>query len=142
MKNKATLLDKVALTISPPDDIKLDVKQLLKIHFKKIAKIKSNIMLYPELSTTGRLHYHGIMERTIHVKEDLLQLEKVGFICVKAISDLKGWLKYCRKEWRHTRKLLHRADKPYNLEEIKGFAVSESEDITKYFTLQRIISNI
>lgn len=103
--NRATRLDLVALTLSPPD-MKLSLKDTMLIHLKRMAQIDSKLMLYPETDVKGRLHYHGVITKDEHYVESLKKLEDIGFIKVKTIKEMSGWIKYCKKELKITRNMV------------------------------------
>lgn len=103
--NRATRLDMVALTISPPDIKHLTVNKIWILHKRVLSKVKSKFVLYPELDTNGRLHYHGYIHKEINLKEDLELIKSIGYIKVKEITDWNGWITYCSKEWKNTKKL-------------------------------------
>lgn len=138
MDNKAqTKLDMVALTISPPDVKHLSVDKILILHKRVLSKVKSTFMLYPELDASGRLHYHGVIQKTIKLKEDLEKIKQLGFIKVKPISDYSGWMKYCSKEWKITKKAFkinnrYLIKKPLNNDDC--VLDLGSYDITTYFS--------
>lgn len=123
-------LIKLALTISPPDIKYMTIKEILHRHLRLLSRIASKFILYPELDKVGRLHYHGyIYKSDIGYKEDLEQLKKIGYIKIKDICNDKGWLKYCRKEWKTTKKLLHRKE-PITNNDCLG--LTDSYDLSKY----------
>lgn len=100
----------VALTISPKlADI--DAKTLYGIYYNRyISRIRVKFILYPETDLKGRLHYHGVIERN----EDNIKnyewsikfLSNWCFICVKEIKNLGQWIKYCKKDFKITKKIL------------------------------------
>lgn len=97
------------LTISPPprqgsltyhyNDDKYKIRMIL-------SKCTNHYLIYPELSETGRLHYHGVIIITSWqrffktVKRDLEI--SLGFISIKRIRTFKEHLKalfYCSKNY-------------------------------------------
>lgn len=130
-KEKGELdLIKLALTISPPNIKYMTVPEIMNKHLRYLSRMKCKFVLYPELDKTGRLHYHGyIYKSDIGYKEDLELLKKIGYIKIKDISNNKGWLQYCKKEWKTTRKLLHRREPITNNDCI---GLTDSYDLSKY----------
>lgn len=100
----------VALTISPKA-YPVEPHKLLEIFNRNyISKIRVNYILFPELDLKGRLHFHGIIERSKDNIKDYLWsikfLERWTFICVKEIKNMAKWLQYCKKDWKITKKLI------------------------------------
>lgn len=99
-----------AITISPkPVDVPvIDLIDIYNRHY--ISKIRVEYVLYPETDLKGRLHFHGIIKRDSSNIKDYLwsikMLENWCFICIKEINNATKWDKYCRKEWKLTKKLL------------------------------------
>lgn len=123
-------LIKLALTISPPDIKYMTIKEILQRHMRVLSRIKCKFILYPELDKSGRLHYHGyIYKSDIGYKEDLEVLKKIGYIKIKDINNNKGWLQYCKKEWKTTKKLLYRKE-PITNNDCLG--LTDSYDLSKY----------
>lgn len=107
-------LIKYAITISPS---KTTTERHLIINIYKrwrtffAENIDSRLYLYPELAVNDeglRLHFHGIIENDdrLEMYTDLEKLKKICFIKVKEITNIKSWIKYCRKEWKITHKTL------------------------------------
>jgi len=97
-----------ALTISPPPKDAVKIEVLYKRFLKVISKMKCWYELYPELDKTGRLHFHGVIYKNnsnYNLDLELLK-KKIGFICVKEITNRQKWIKYCKKEFKTTKKLL------------------------------------
>lgn len=88
--------------------------------------------LYPELDKTGRLHFHGIIyKNNANYNKDLEMLKvKIGFICVKEITNESKWIRYCKKEFKTTKKILsiHKDITP-----LDNVGNMESYDILTYF---------
>lgn len=123
-------LIKLALTISPPKRIDIEVKDLLNRYLSLLSRVNSRFELYPELDNAGRLHFHGyIYKNSLTYPQDLNYMSAIGFIKVKEIFDNRKWLKYCKKEWRTMKKLLHRA-KPYT--NIDCLHYNKSYDLERY----------
>lgn len=105
---RATELDWVALTVSPPIS-----KQSLKHQVDKwsliFSKLQSNFILIPEFAINDsyelRLHFHGVICNSEHLHTDLRYLAEIVFIKHKQIKDMKGWQKYCIKEINKTKRL-------------------------------------
>lgn len=100
----------VALTISPKP-LDYDVNLLFQAYMNRyISYIKVKYILYPEMDLKGRLHFHGILERNEeNIKAynwTIKFLQNWCFICVKEITSMGNWIKYCKKEWKITKKLL------------------------------------
>lgn len=100
----------VALTISPKS-ADIDVKTLYDIYYKRyISKIKVKFILYPETDLKGRLHYHGVIDRSEDNIKDynwsVKLLTNWCHICLKEIRSLGNWIKYCKKEFKITKKVL------------------------------------
>lgn len=130
-EGKAKLdLISLALTISPPDCKVLTTSEIFKRHLVKLKQVKGNFLLYPELDIKGRLHYHGTVSKSEFFREDLDIFQKIGFVKVKPISNLTYWLKYCRKEWKLTKKIL-KIKKPIQPKDLLDIRVCR--DILDYF---------
>lgn len=98
----------LALTISPPQRSG-PVKFLLSRDIKILSKVIGYFVLYPEIDHTGRLHYHGYIQKKdieIYLKDIDYIKRKIGFICVKDIKQSWKWSKYVLKEWNSTKKYL------------------------------------
>lgn len=134
-KNGPAGLDKLALTISPPE-MKLSFKDTFILHLRRLAKIESKFVIFPETDIKGRLHYHGFLWKDKYYKETIEHLEKMGFIKIKPISNSDGWLKYCKKELKVTKAILelHKKFKHIDNEYVSKYRVSNnSRDIMSYF---------
>lgn len=98
-----------AITIAPDDDWqyfkKPDRLKLFKDKFRTfltfIIKQCAQLELYVEISSNGRLHYHGV----IHIRDKMEfylyavpALEEQATICLKAASEMREWYKYCTKQ--------------------------------------------
>lgn len=86
------------------------IKDLLEEHMKYLRMLYKRTYIceiYPELSSAGKLHYHGIiiphmLDNEIHVSyfKALMALKRKGFTCIKQIINPKSyarWNSYCRK---------------------------------------------
>lgn len=140
--SRQPLLDRVALTISPP--LRPKINDVFKNDCHIFSSIMSPFILYPEFDKTGRLHYHGYMWKSETMVEDLEVLKKeLGFIkteipyidtiehsvCdLKVIKKVNGWDVYCKKEWIITRNIL-KLKKPINNEYCKKY-----KELSKYKT--------
>lgn len=140
IKKRNPLLDRVALTISPP--LRLNIKDIFRKDCHIFSKLKSNFILYPEFDKTGRLHYHGYVWKSEYLANDLeLIKESLGFVKTDtvyidiiehkildevAIKQVNGWDIYCKKEWHITRKIL-KLKKPINMEYVKAYAKEHVE---------------
>lgn len=113
-----------SLTISPPDrtlkysllkvmnplrHVFLDDKLVIEQVFKQM-KLKHYIV-YPELDSRGRLHYHG----TIYLNKTLLtrwykfgkpKLSQIGYVDCAQTKNILDWHIYQRKEWPFTQGVL------------------------------------
>lgn len=123
---------KYALTISPPQKEGVNIKTLYKRYLRIIYKLKCWYSLYPELDKSGRLHFHGVIYKnhpSYNLDLELLR-SRMGFICVKEITSEAKWRKYCRKEFKTTKKLLsiHKEITP-----LDNVGNTESIDILTYF---------
>lgn len=87
-------------------NLTVDVESYFKL-FKALCKhCDIGLEVYPELSKTGRLHYHGI----VHFAEpkDIAQFyhnmwhktdkQKMCNILIKPINDLDQWIEYIDKQ--------------------------------------------
>jgi len=136
----ATILDYVALTVSPKKVDGMTNNDLFLFHLNRMAKIQSPFLLYPELDKTGRLHYHGKLFKTLAMGEDIEIFKTIGFICIKEpkidryeFGRVDGWERYCLKSWKSSKKLF-KLKNPINNEYCKGVRdVSKSKDILSYF---------
>lgn len=120
----------LALTLSPPDCKILTVMEIFNRHKVKLKQVKSNFVLYPELDLKGRLHYHGTICKTEFFRDDLKVLEDIGFVKIKPIDHVTGWVKYCRKEWKLTKKIL-KIKKPIQPKDLVDIRISK--DILTYY---------
>lgn len=119
---RATRLDMVALTLSPPD-MNQSLEDTWIYHLKRLSKIDSKFILFPETDIKGRLHYHGYVYKDKYYPETLKALERIGFIKIKCIFDMEKWLKYCKKEYKITKAML---------ELPKRFKYIDNEYVSKY----------
>lgn len=139
------ILDRLALTISPAPE-----KDLLHSYSrwcKLLSHIKSKYELYPELAyniekNINRLHFHGVIycENKIDFQKDVEYLKSLCFICIKPITKIEGWNKYCKKERKITLKTLNIKVKNYPLThtnnpkiENENINMSIQEWIDKYY---------
>lgn len=107
------------ITISPrPHDVNTTLLQ----HFDDIQRwiIRTlnrscgYYILYPEITETGRLHFHGVITVTNEVKwkkETIQWLNKIGFIKLEnfyknGFTGKLRWMCYCRKEFHQTQQVL------------------------------------
>lgn len=95
------------ITISPPLSEHIDdLKELLKLYIKcYISKIRSQILLYPELDKNNRLHFHGKIWRDDieDYTKDIKMLKAWCFIKIEDIRHAPSWDKYIAKEWSKTK---------------------------------------
>lgn len=121
----------VALTISPP--VQSDLHLALKKWNYRLANLKSNFVLYPEIdrnmkNNTLRLHFHGIISivDAIAYKKDIDYLQSKCFIKVKIfddtldsyghkLSNFSKWQRYCKKERFITLKTMNIKNKDYQM---------------------------
>lgn len=123
-----TPIQKLALTISPPRrdcynrfknpnrflylDDKIQIQSILK--YNKIG----GFILYPELDSKGRLHYHGIIrldsnEKVRFHKHAIHKLRQIGFVDIKPLKTFEDnlrWSLYMKKEWGFTQTVLEIVD--------------------------------
>lgn len=60
-----------------------------------------NIIMYLEISPTGRYHFHGIIKIKNVLNffvHDLYRLKQIGTYEIDTIKDLEVWTKYCSKQ--------------------------------------------
>lgn len=65
--------------------------------------------MYPELTTDGNLHYHGILairDKVKWYKKVLPTFKRNGFVKLKKVFDLDEWIAYCRKDLKLMKKIL------------------------------------
>lgn len=125
------------LTISPPVKNTKPEYQFIEdlIILKKLRLCTSMFIIYPELSPTGRLHYHGIVyinDKIKWFKSVLPSLRKLGFCDLKPTRDFKNKLTlliYCKKEWPITKEILG-IDHPFM--RFKNNSLMNSNFYTKY----------
>lgn len=75
-----------------------------------------DMLIYPECMLNGNIHYHGFIKvkdgagyfKAIHTLK-----KNLGFIKVKLIDDVPGWVKYCEKSVATMKKLLDVKVLPY-----------------------------
>lgn len=99
---KIELRKRYAISLNPSFDIKCfdnAIKQL-NVVLNKTNAI-DEIVLYPELSPIGKLHYHGVIvinDVFLFYFEDLKLLKDFGSFEIDTIADPKYWIdEYCRK---------------------------------------------
>lgn len=71
-------------------------------------------IIYPEITNTGRLHYHGIinLDKNQNVrfhKYAFYKLKLLGMVDIKVLNTFKDrlrWIIYMTKEWGYTQELL------------------------------------
>lgn len=98
--------DIYALTVNPIDDEKAVGKSyILNDHTRMIALVQklryAYVELYPEISPTGRLHYHGylIIEDIFgFYSHDIRIISKWGNFKLDTIADLQIWVNYVQKQ--------------------------------------------
>lgn len=98
--------DSYALTITFSDvPHNMSAKAQFKNTYKVVLKIleeSTEYSIYPEWRTTNNsIHYHGtikIKDKIKWHKSTYRKLSRLGFIKIKKVDELKGWLKYCEKE--------------------------------------------
>lgn len=138
-------MKKYAITISPPyskDRPSFKYNSDKPIIIKYLNKVSDYYILYPELSTDGRLHYHGIIQfrdmikwykSTKHILSSLL-----GFICLKIIKtniDNIKWIYYISKDWPITKGVL-------DIQDPLIIKTSNRNNIKKIKKNQKILDNI
>lgn len=102
----------MALTISPRNVVfSLFEYNRQKLHICKMLRRCSNeYQIYPELSDSGHLHWHGVFKQTDYRKCHMQVLpsfvKEMGFICVKKVTNLDEWLKYCKKNLSKTEEVI------------------------------------
>lgn len=105
--------EEYAITLSPPDARNSDTAKANSVtsiqdYDKKLTTVKelinklhgSKLVLFPELSPTGRLHFHGILvvvDIFNFYWHDLYLLDSVMYE-VDTISERDKWLNYCQKQ--------------------------------------------
>lgn len=90
-----------------------NIGSLYNEHLRYLRFLKDIGELYPELSASGKLHYHGIVkipeDPDLYTKymRGIRSLKRKGFIKIKVIKPigLDGWRKYCRKNATRTQKV-------------------------------------
>lgn len=103
---KAQVGEMYSFTVNPPDDEKAVGKSyVLNDHTRMIALVQklrySYVELYPELSPTGRLHYHGyLMMEDIFgfYSHDIKIISKWGNFKLDTIGNLQDWINYVQKQ--------------------------------------------
>ncbi len=100
------------LTISPKYRRRINDINLLLSDYKKIdiiiRKFSKNYEIYPELSDTGRLHYHGYMtiDDIIKYKRIINSLRYIGFVKIETkLRNKMKWMDYCKKDIDSTSKI-------------------------------------
>lgn len=94
-----------AITLSPSDQ-----KELTVDRHKNFTKSTKQIMitlssihykLHFEWSPLGIMHWHGkirIFDKETWFKDDLYKLKQIGHLCIRPITNLGEWDKYCEKQ--------------------------------------------
>jgi hypothetical protein len=100
----------ITITLKPNNYIHDSVIQQgrLELEILKLRKDKSlKLSLICELTQSSNIHCHGIIQV---IKKDInksdiynlnntfRRLEYIGFVCIKPITTLDDWLKYCTKD--------------------------------------------
>lgn len=101
--------DVFAITIAPDDDWqyfkKTDRLKVFKDKFRTFLtftiKQYAQLELFVEVSSNGRLHYHGV----INIRDKMgfylyavPALEEQSTVCIKAASEMHEWYAYCTKQ--------------------------------------------
>lgn len=92
---------KYSISINPsydPQDLKSSIDALYKV-LNKCDAIEE-LVLYPEHSPIGRLHYHGyinVMDKYHFYSNDIHMLKSFGTFEIDSIDKPDVWLKYCTK---------------------------------------------
>lgn len=100
-----------AITINPPDK-RLYLKSHHQLDYGLGKEINAHLewvslcegvqfQLYPELSPTGRLHYHGtILMKNIMIfmTHDIKIIDNHCQYCIKHIDDTDEWIQYITKQ--------------------------------------------
>lgn len=107
-----------AITITPNPrlyDTCNTVKQYQRMKddiYKHYRHIASRLVLYPELSKQGNIHFHGLIEIKDYVKfYKMLKKHNtcIGFRLVKELTDPVVWLEYCVKDRLLMQTILNRS---------------------------------
>lgn len=131
-------LDMIALTISPPP--KANIHKQFEKWRERFAELKCSFMLYPEFAYNSktnqiRLHFHGYIYKNnlLDFQSDIDYLKKICYIDIKDITNLTGWLKYCKKELKITKNTLGLKNNDLiPLKQSNCFKPSKSRDILSY----------
>lgn len=95
-------------TLSPPPSLcVLNEMHLFNWYFKIMKILKPfafDYNIYPEVSSTGRLHFHGYfsIKDQIKYKKTINCLRKYGHLKLEKHISL-NWLKYCQKDLEETK---------------------------------------
>jgi len=131
------ILNYYALTITPPysvNSIRYDYYNHHKILKRYLNLCSSHYILYPEITTSGRLHYHAVIhldDKIKWFKKSKNALKRIGFVKLDPILtqlDHIRWLVYIRKEWPTTSGVIG-LEQPMIYK--KGTYFSEIKDIEK-----------
>lgn len=148
-----------AITISPVDErihlrkVPNEIKmyEYYQAQYRDIEIVLSHklfgckIELYPELSPTGRLHFHGIVRITDIFKfmyHDLHRISELGCYEVDTIEGDDGmakWLLYCTKQLHIMKPLNDRINANYPLHnngEVKKRFTENETRISKYLSVE------
>ena len=100
-----------AITISPPARQGRCLRFRLQDYWDSIdvvlRRMCKSYILYPEFDDNGRLHFHGMVGDFDKCKYFCwkYKLDRIGFTCVKPITNSLVWMLYCQKNWRKTCKV-------------------------------------
>lgn len=81
-----------------PEDLKTSIDHLYKM--LNCCDSIAELVLYPEYSPIGRLHYHGyitIMDKYGFYSKDIHMIKKYGSFELDTIEHPNKWIKYCEK---------------------------------------------
>lgn len=117
-----------ALTISPPDRTVGKARvPLANVYLDDIINIRrwlgacsKHYCMYPEFSTTGRLHYHGVVQFHDKIKwfrqtKGLFE-KRMGYVQLDPLKtpwDYLSWVTYCKKEFNSAQQILQVVDPIY-----------------------------
>jgi len=107
---KVKLTDMLTFTLNPSDtpyiNRKGERKVILEPFFNDIIKGLGKLRyceykLYPEISSTGKWHFHGTIQLTNIINfylYDVPLMQELGAIEIDTIKDLDIWMAYCTKQ--------------------------------------------
>lgn len=146
-----------ALTMTlKPSLFKLPLQEQIERSMVDIYKFMEYLtaegLLIAEITKNANIHYHGILTFNVrskystyieyHIKDLLRTSTKVGFICIKPVTEETKWKQYILKDISATSALINMNPIVYNLKSIDESKGSlEWKSYSPYMTSEEIQAN-